>query len=69
MEAVSIINVLRRAKAEVTVASVEDTLVISARRKVNIVADMLIDEAAKFSYDLIVLPVSVIAILMQSSIY
>ncbi|XP_074365361.1 protein DJ-1 homolog B-like [Apium graveolens] len=56
MEALSIIDVLRRAKATVTVASVEDTLEVSARRKVKIVADMLIGDAAKFQYDLIVLP-------------
>ncbi|XP_074369627.1 protein DJ-1 homolog B-like [Apium graveolens] len=55
MEALSIIDVLRRAKATVTVASVEDTLEVSARRKVKIVADMLIDDVAKFQYDLIVL--------------
>lgn len=56
MEALSIIDVLRQAKATVTVASVEDTLEVSATRKVKIVADMLIDDAAKFQYDLIVLP-------------
>lgn len=58
MEAISIIDVLRRAKAEVIVASVEDTLETVATRKLKIVADMLIDEASKLSYDLIVLPVS-----------
>ncbi|WOH00263.1 hypothetical protein DCAR_0519621 [Daucus carota subsp. sativus] len=56
MEAISIIDVLRRAKAEVIVASVEDTLETVATRKLKIVADMLIDEASKLSYDLIVLP-------------
>lgn len=59
MEALSIIDVLRRAKATVTIASVEDTLDISARRKSRIVTEMFIDDAAKFQYDLIVLPVSV----------
>lgn len=58
MEAVSIIDVLRRAKANVVVASVEDKLEILASRKVKLEADMLLDEAAKLSYDLIVLPVS-----------
>ncbi|KAL1817912.1 hypothetical protein DCAR_0522411 [Daucus carota subsp. sativus] len=56
MEALSIIDVLRRAKATVTIASVEDTLDISARRKSRIVTEMFIDDAAKFQYDLIVLP-------------
>lgn len=58
MEAVMIIDVLRRAKANVVVASVEDKLEILASRKVKLEADMLLDEAAKLSYDLIVLPVS-----------
>ncbi|KAL0301229.1 UNVERIFIED_CONTAM: protein DJ-1B [Sesamum radiatum] len=57
MEAVIIIDVLRRAKAEVVVASVEDKLEILASRKVKLVADVLLDEAANRSYDLIVLPV------------
>lgn len=58
MEAVMIIDILRRAKANVVVASVEDKLEIVASRKVKLVADMLLDEAAKQPYDLIVLPVS-----------
>lgn len=57
MEAVIIIDILRRAKANVVVASVGDNLEILASRKVKLVADMLLDEAAKLSYDLIVLPV------------
>ena len=61
MEAVIIIDILRRAKANVVVASVEDKLEILASREVKLVADMLIDEAAKLSYDLIVLPVSGVA--------
>ncbi|KAH9778865.1 protein DJ-1 [Citrus sinensis] len=56
MEVVIIIDILRRAKANVVVASVEDKLEIMASRQVKLVADMLIDEAAKLSYDLIVLP-------------
>ncbi|KAK0600409.1 hypothetical protein LWI29_014660 [Acer saccharum] len=56
MEAVMIIDILRRAKANVVVASVEDKLEIVASRKVKLVADMLLDEAAKLSFDLIVLP-------------
>ena len=58
MEAVIIIDILRRAKANVVVASVEDKLETLASRKVKLEADVLLDEAAKHSYDLIVLPVS-----------
>ncbi|KAK3424467.1 hypothetical protein EUGRSUZ_F01221 [Eucalyptus grandis] len=56
MEAVIIIDVLRRSKANVVIASVEDKVEIEASRKVKLVADMLLDEASKLSYDLIVLP-------------
>ncbi|XP_058095630.1 protein DJ-1 homolog B [Magnolia sinica] len=56
MEAVMIIDILRRAKANVVVASVEDKLEIVASRKVKLVADMLFEEAEKLQYDLIVLP-------------
>ena len=58
MEAVMIIDILRRAKANVVVASVEDKLEILASRNVKLVAAVLLDEAANLSYDLIVLPVS-----------
>ena len=57
MEAVIIIDVLRRAKAKVVVASVGDKLEIVASRRAKLVADTLLDEAVKNSYDLIVLPV------------
>ncbi|XP_043701400.1 protein DJ-1 homolog B [Telopea speciosissima] len=56
METVMIIDILRRASAKVVVASVEDKIDILASRKVKLVADMLLEDAAKLSYDLIVLP-------------
>ncbi|KNA15229.1 hypothetical protein SOVF_100140 [Spinacia oleracea] len=56
MEAVIIIDVLRRAKAKVVVASIGGKQEILASRKVKLVADTHLDEAAKSSYDLIVLP-------------
>lgn len=56
MEAIFIIDVLRRAKANVVVASVEDKLEVLASRKVKLVADVLLDQASGQSYDLIVLP-------------
>ncbi|CAH2036558.1 unnamed protein product [Thlaspi arvense] len=56
MEAVAIIDVLRRAKANVVVAALGNSLEVVASRKVKLVADVLLDEAEKNSYDLIVLP-------------
>lgn len=56
MEATIIIDILRWAKAEVVVASVEEKLEIVATRKVKLVADVFLDEARNSSYDLIVLP-------------
>ena len=58
MEAVTIIDVLRRAGANVTVASVESDLTVKCSRDVKLVADELISQAAERQYDLIVLPVS-----------
>jgi len=55
LEAVTIIDVLRRAGAGVTVASVGN-LQITASRAVKIVADCVIGDCAGEEYDLIVLP-------------
>ena len=55
IEAVCIIDVLRRAGAEVTVASVND-LTVTASRGVKITADAQISACAGNSYDLIALP-------------
>ncbi len=55
IEAVTIIDVLRRAGAEVTVASV-DGLTITASRGVRITADRLIGDCLKHDFDMIVLP-------------
>lgn len=57
MEAVTIIDVMRRAGATVTVASVESDLTVKCSRDVKIVADELISHAAERQFDLIVLPV------------
>lgn len=56
MEAVTIIDVLRRAGADVTVASVESQLQVTCSRDVKLVADKLIGEAKQQEYDLIALP-------------
>jgi 4-methyl-5(b-hydroxyethyl)-thiazole monophosphate biosynthesis len=55
IEAVCIIDVLRRAGAEVTVASV-DSLQVTASRGVRLVADTLIRECSGKTYDLVALP-------------
>jgi len=55
MEAVILIDVLRRADTEVTVASAGE-LQVTASRGVKIVADALIRDCAGKSYDLIALP-------------
>ena len=55
LEAVTIIDVLRRAEAEVTVASVGD-IQITAGRGVKLVADAVISDCVGSVYDLIVLP-------------
>jgi len=56
IEAVCIIDVLRRAGVDVTVASVEETLQVTASRKTRLVADRLISDCAGQTYDLIALP-------------
>lgn len=55
IEAVTLIDVLRRAGADVTVASV-GALQITASRGVKIVADCRITECAQRHFDLVVLP-------------
>lgn len=55
IEAVCIIDTLRRAGAKVTVASVGD-LSITASRGVKLVADKLIGDCSNEDFDLIVLP-------------
>jgi 4-methyl-5(b-hydroxyethyl)-thiazole monophosphate biosynthesis len=55
IEAVTIIDVLRRAGAQVTVASVNQ-LQVTASRGVKLVADCLIAPCADLSFDLVALP-------------
>ena len=55
IEAVTVIDVLRRSGAEVTVASV-GALQVTASRGVKLVADCLIDDCRDRLYDLVVLP-------------
>eukprot|EP01089_Gocevia_fonbrunei_P005804 TRINITY_DN16303_c0_g1_i1.p1 TRINITY_DN16303_c0_g1~~TRINITY_DN16303_c0_g1_i1.p1 ORF type:complete len:209 (+),score=45.56 TRINITY_DN16303_c0_g1_i1:1-627(+) len=56
IESVCIIDTLRRAGANVTVASVESNLEVTCSRQVKIVADALIGDCKDKQYDLIVLP-------------
>ena len=56
LEAVAIIDTLRRAGAEVTVASVTSGLQVTASRRVQLVADKLMQDCANDTYDLVVLP-------------
>ncbi len=55
IEAVTIIDVLRRAGAEVRIASVSELNVV-ASREVNISADVLIEDCANDKFDAIILP-------------
>ncbi len=56
IEAVCIIDTLRRTGAEVTVASVETTLQVTASRRTKLVADAFIADCATTLYDCIAIP-------------
>ncbi|MBJ7550920.1 DJ-1 family glyoxalase III [Marinomonas ostreistagni] len=56
IEAITIIDVLRRGGAEVTVASVHEEKQIQAANGTNIVADVLLTDVSEHMYDAIVLP-------------
>lgn len=55
VELISVVDALRRAGAEVTLASVDEE-VVTLSRGVRIIADALIQASANKEYDLIVLP-------------
>ncbi|KAK7362627.1 hypothetical protein VNO77_04745 [Canavalia gladiata] len=56
IEVVTVVDILRRAKANVIVASVEKSLEILASQGTKIVADILISNAQESAHDLIILP-------------
>ncbi|KAL2456810.1 Protein DJ-1-like protein C [Forsythia ovata] len=56
IEVVTIVDILRRAKANVIIASVEKSLQILASRATKLVADKMISSTAESIYDLIILP-------------
>jgi putative intracellular protease/amidase len=58
MEAVILAGVLRRAGADVTLASVEDELEVEASCGTHIVADKPIAACADLVFDLVALPVT-----------
>ena len=56
MQAVCLIDTLRRANAEVIVASVEKTKTVTCSRKTRIETDALLSDVKDESFDLIALP-------------
>lgn len=58
MEVITIIDALRRANADVVVASAEDGFEVVGRYGMRIVADVLLGAAADQQFDLIVVPAS-----------
>ncbi|KAK9077176.1 hypothetical protein SSX86_005512 [Deinandra increscens subsp. villosa] len=56
IEVVTVVDILRRAKLDVTVASLEKTLTISGSHGIKIIADKLLKNAAESIFDLIILP-------------
>ena len=57
IEVVIIADILKRAKANVIVASVEKDCEILGSQGTKIIADMLINDALDLAHDLIILPV------------
>ncbi|KAE8645862.1 hypothetical protein Csa_017293 [Cucumis sativus] len=57
IELVTIADILRRAKVDVVIASVEKSLQILTSTGTKVVADKLIKEAVESTYDLIILPI------------
>lgn len=56
LEAITLINVLRRAGVRVTVASTEPELAVIGTRDVTLTADVLFKDIADIAFDMIVLP-------------
>lgn len=56
IEALSVVDVFRRAGAHVDLAAIGDNLQVSSSHKVAVIADKKISDCANEAYDLIVLP-------------
>ena len=54
---VTVVDILRRAKLDVTLASVERSLPVVGSHGIKVVADTLLKNAADSVFDLIILPV------------
>lgn len=54
---VVLVDILRRAKANVVLASVEKSTKVVASQQTRIIADKFIEEASDSTYDLVLLPV------------
>lgn len=62
MEIIILVDILRRAKINVVLASVEKSPTILGSQRMKIVADKSIMSASDSIYDLIILPVSSLAV-------
>lgn len=58
IEAIALVDILRRAKANVVIAAAGNSLEVVGSRNAKLVADVLLEEVAEKAFDLIVLPVS-----------
>lgn len=58
IEAVVLVDVLRRAGADVTLASVEQKLEVEGSSGTKLLADVLISKCSEQVFDLVALPVS-----------
>ncbi|KAF8100317.1 hypothetical protein N665_0227s0049 [Sinapis alba] len=56
IETIAVVDILRRAKANVVIASVSNSLAVVGSHKANLVANVLLDEVLEKSFDLIMLP-------------
>jgi 4-methyl-5(b-hydroxyethyl)-thiazole monophosphate biosynthesis len=56
LEAVTIIDLLRRADIEVITVSLTDELTLTASRQTRLVADYLLDEVINCEFDMVILP-------------
>jgi 4-methyl-5(b-hydroxyethyl)-thiazole monophosphate biosynthesis len=56
LEAITIVDVLRRAEANVTLASIEESTAITASRQTRIVADCLLSDCIDQDFDCIAIP-------------
>ncbi len=56
IEALSVVDVFRRAGADVDLAAVDDSLQVTSSHQVPVIADKLLSQCVDVEYDLIVLP-------------